>query len=49
MKLDPKEMISESEADLPHTIKEVIIFLKTQQIYDLLLKLLANAKGKDKI
>ena len=43
-KIDPNAI--NEEGDFPHTIKEVIDYLKTQNIYDDILRLLAATKTR---
>ena len=46
-KLDPTVLIE--EGDTPHTIKEVLAYLKVHNIYDDVLRLLTVTKSKDKV
>lgn len=46
-KVDPNVLLE--EGTVPHTIKEVLAFLKEQRIYEDVLRLLAVTKSKDKV
>lgn len=46
-KHDPNEM--QEEGGAPRIIRDVVEFLKKEQIYEVLMRLLAGAKAKEKI
>jgi len=46
-KLDPNEMVEEDGT--PKVVGDVIEYLKKEQIYEVLLRLLASAKAKEKV